>query len=442
MAKNKQRNQLAVAGVIIAIALVLVFFKTDSSLSVAYQNQCSLPSCPSGYSLQDKYCEGTNCYGECEKPVPAYCGTYGNWFLKEATEQWDGDTDRGDYYESPKLSMGYDKCYIAKSSARFIPTDMGSAGSYNLYVSGTGYSDSKCMTGSNTLTTGLQEKTYGHSPGTSTWTSASVTDYGYNSCGGGDPWTNAEGLITISLTYKEAEWIDDEVITQNVDCSFECNTDSDCGSTGYVGSKSCSGGNVVQNYESNTCQSYQCDSSQENQIVEFCDYGCESGSCIQKELVNYYRLNDNQCSLIQIYPSDATGSDYTTLADCQSHIQEQDILVYRLDNSCNSAYIKVSQRTDNDYDTKALCLSQMNQKVKYYRLQDNDCSEITIYPSEKTQNDYPTLAECETAIEGEPPIFENLLELILGGIVVLLLIIFLIVWLVKRKPNRTYRRRR
>jgi len=434
--KKKQKKNIIVGTLILIGILTVLNFSGDTIFSVAYQNQCSLPSCPSGYSLNNKYCEGKICYGVCEKPLPAYCGTYGNWFLKEVTEQWDGDGDRGDEYQSPKLSMLSNKCYIAKSSARFIPSDMGSAGSYNLYVAGTGYTDSKCITGSNTLTIGLQEKTYGHSPGTNTWTSAIVNDYGYNNCDGGAPWlSNAKGLITISLKYKEADWIDDEVLTQNVQCSFECNSDSDCGSTGYTGSKSCSGGNVVQNYESNTCSNYKCDSSQEEKIIEFCDYGCKSGSCIQKELVNYYRLNNNQCSLVQIYPSDATGSDYNTLVDCESHIQEQDVLVYRLDDSCNSAYIKVSQRiTGNDYDTRALCVAQMNQKVKYYRLEDNQCTEIIIYPSERNTNtDYATLAECEEAIDGDPPVVENWLELILGGIVVLLLIIFLIVWLVKRK---------
>jgi len=433
--KKKQKQKILIGSLILISILALFYFQTDKPLSVAYNYQCTLPSCPSGYNLINKYCEDKNCYGVCEKPVPAYCGYYGSWRLKEVTEQWEGDRDRGDYYLSPKLYMSSDKCYIAKAEARFIPTDMGSAGSYNLNVAGAGYSGTKCITGQNTLTLGLQEKTYGHSPGTNTWTSAKVEDYGHANCGGGSPWLESmKGLLTISLKFKEADWIDDEVITKKVDCSFECSGDSDCGSTGYVGSKSCSGGNVVQNYESNICQSYMCSSTQEEKIVNFCDYGCEGGACIEKKLVNFYKLQNNKCSLVQIYESDAGENDYSTLSECESHIQEKDILVYRLDDNCNSAYIKVSQKIDgNDYDTRALCMAQQSQKQTYYRLENNECIKIMIYPSEKTETDYSTLALCELEIDGGGGgTFENLTELILGGIVILILIIFLIVWLMKR----------
>jgi len=445
--KKKQKQQILVGVLILIGVIALFYFQTDSTLSVAYVGQCSLPNCPSGYSLQDKYCEGTTCYGICEKPLPAYCGDYGNWYLKENTVEWDGSSNRGDWYTSPQVQMSRDKCWILKPEARFIPTDMGSAGSFNLEVGGVGRSGDMCTTGKHTTTLGLQERIYGYDPSTVAGGAvAKVIDYSTVGCGGGDPSTNMKGIITTTIRYRFADWIDDEVTTQEVSCSFECSSDSDCGSTGYVGSKTCSGGNVVQNYETNNCQSYQCSSSTEEKIVEFCDYGCEAGVCIQQNLVNYYRLSNNQCSLVQIYQSDAGGNDYLTLSDCESHIQEQDILVYRLDDNCNSAYIKISQRTNNDYDTRELCMAQQSQKQTYYRLSNNECTEVIIYPSDKQSNDYLTLSECEVAIEngngGDEPVVENLTELIFGGIVVFLLIIFIVVWLVKRTPQKVRKFRR
>jgi len=441
--KQKQNKVWIVSFVLIGI-LSLLYFQIDVPLSVAYDYQCSLPQCPSGYTLHDKYCEDKTCYGVCEKPVPAYCDSYGSWRMKEVTENWDGSTDRGDYYESPKLYMSSDKCYTAKAEARFIPNDMGTADSFKLYVAGAWQTGSQCSNGY-TTTLSLPEKDYGHSSTTSTWTSAQVIDYGDTFCSGGDPWTNMKGLITMTIKYREADWIDDEVITDKVSCSFECSRDSDCGDDGYTGSKFCSGGDVVQNYKTYDCSNYECSSSQEEQIVTFCDYGCENSQCIQKDLVNYYRLQNNVCDSIQIYEEDKTYNDYLTLSECQSHILEDSVTVYRLEDNCNSIYIKVSQRTNNDYDTRALCMEHMNQKVEYYRLTDNQCDTIMIYPNEKMSYDYLTLQECNDAKNGDDPDPvdpENYwVELILGGITLLLLIVLVVVMLVRKKPRGRYNSR-
>lgn len=437
MANKKQKNQIVVAGIVIAIVLVLIFFRTDSPLSVAYQGQCSLPSCPSGYSIQEKSCSGKSCFGVCEKQVPAYCGSYGSTKSLGKNIIFDR-TDNGDSFSASQIYQSSNLCYKfrATGSLRITNDDPGgflnrNSESHKLSYGGIGISESVCST-SSSFSDESDWKTIGRGrSGSSAGAWGRYTAYKDENCG--SVAYGSEGSLFFQLQYQEAPWIDDEVITTTVDCSFECSSNSDCGSTGFTGSKRCSGGNVVQDYESNSCSSFKCISSDEEKIVDFCDFGCELGSCIQRNLVDYYRLSNNQCNLIQIYESDKTFNDYSSLSECQSKIQEQDILVYRLDDNCNSAYIKVSQRTANDYDSRAECMSQVNQKVKYYRLEDNKCSEIIIYPSDKTSEDYNTLVECKNKIDDDPPIVENLIELIFGGITILLLIIVLIVWLIRRK---------
>jgi len=65
-------------------------------------------------------------------------------------------------------------------------------------------------------------------------------------------------------------------------CGVECLSESDCGNDGYVGSKFCSGDNVVQNYRDYSCFDYRCEYSETTKILEQCDYMCSEGVCIVK----------------------------------------------------------------------------------------------------------------------------------------------------------------
>lgn len=86
----------------------------------------------------------------------------------------------------------------------------------------------------------------------------------------------------------------------------------------------------------------------------------KQGYEVPEEPKTYYRLTNNQCNLISLFPSEVTENDYNTLKDCQSKIEY---------------------------------------KTTYYRFSDNNCLEVSIYLSQKTNLDYELLGDCEVNIE-------------------------------------------
>jgi hypothetical protein len=67
--------------------------------------------------------------------------------------------------------------------------------------------------------------------------------------------------------------------------TIACSSNSDCGTNGYIGSTSCSGSVIVQDYKTYTCSqpgtvSSQCLSSTEPREGEDCANGCSGGACL------------------------------------------------------------------------------------------------------------------------------------------------------------------
>lgn len=64
--------------------------------------------------------------------------------------------------------------------------------------------------------------------------------------------------------------------------SYQCYSDTECGTSRYVGQPYCSGGNVYQQYETIGCShsSFTCTTSTSEKPLESCTSGCESGNCI------------------------------------------------------------------------------------------------------------------------------------------------------------------
>ena len=121
---NKMKILFGVIGLVFLLLVMTGFENPFKPLSIAYENQCSLPSCPFGYTLQNRYCQGEICYGVCEKPVPAYCGSYGNWYLKEvrfttfknlySRSDWRFLKDLATYVEYLCINAGGDKLIMDK----------------------------------------------------------------------------------------------------------------------------------------------------------------------------------------------------------------------------------------------------------------------------------------------------------------------------------------
>jgi len=324
---KKTDKKLKILFGVIGIALLLFLISGGqnpfSPLSVAYQNQCDLPNCPSGYSMQDKYCEEKICYGVCEKPVEPYCGSWSGLKVRTGTSKWYGNWGNDNWFAS-QYTLSSNKCYKVKPQARVIPSNMGTATALSIEVEGDGQTGSACSYGG-TETIYFPEKVYDSPRGKTIITRVKVTALD-NMCSShlASPvqLSGAEALITPEIYFNEAEWIDDEVDTQNVQCSFGCSSDSECGTSGYIGNKYCSGNNVVQKYLENTCLSYECASNENEQIIESCSNGCSNGQCIaqQPQLITVYRFQNNQCDVLQISPTNKLLNDYDTIEGCFANI--------------------------------------------------------------------------------------------------------------------------
>jgi len=119
---------------------------------------------------------------------------------------------------------------------------------------------------------------------------------------------------------------------------------------------------------------------------------CSGGFVVglKNAMQNYYRLQNNACTLIQLTSSQATSNDYLTMTECQSHIT-------------------IGSRT-------------------YFRFQNNACTSIQLTPSQKTNNDYPTLQECqENVIQGTSSGILIPMLIITGSILFVFLLIFIYV---------------
>ena len=93
-----------------------------------------------------------------------------------------------------------------------------------------------------------------------------------------------------------------------------CLINSECGTNGYINQPSCSNGNVVQDYQTFTCNnpgttSSSCSSNSSPQVKQTCQYGCSNGACLPQpvqcttnadcnSLDNY---SDDYCSSGDVY---------------------------------------------------------------------------------------------------------------------------------------------
>ena len=82
--KKNKTNFFKIFGTILLIlflSITLFFVFGTKQATFTYSNQCSLSSCPSGYSEVETYCKDTTnkCYKVCEKEIDGYCGSYGSF---------------------------------------------------------------------------------------------------------------------------------------------------------------------------------------------------------------------------------------------------------------------------------------------------------------------------------------------------------------------------
>jgi len=294
MKKNKT-NFFKIFGTILLILFLLIilyFVFGTQQATFTYSNQCSLSSCPSGYSEVETYCKDTTnkCYKVCEKEIDGYCGSYGSFNTAGSIKT--GNYNSGTLYSTNSYSTNNDYCYKFYSVYSYSVLDKGSASSFNpyTYVYSSSYSNDKCSTSTSSSVT---SDTYviGRGTGNSIQGVGRVTEYGGSTCSGGSPLFKSSGTYSLALYVSKANWNDESTDTKTITCEYECNENSDCGTNEYIGNKYCKDGNVFQKYRTYTCNNFNCDYSDNEQLISTCSAGCLNGVCLQTEC----SIGDEKC---------------------------------------------------------------------------------------------------------------------------------------------------
>jgi len=177
-----------------------------------------------------------------------------------------------------------------------------------------------------------------------------------------------------------------------------CNSNSDCGSNGYVDGLFCQGNNVYQNYTSYTCnnagtaQSY-CSNNTESQLKQTCgsNQTCNSGICQQNpsDLVASCYSTPNPVNVGQqiSFVSNATGGNgsytYSWTGACMGSSQVCSTLFN--DSGNRQATITV---TSDGHQTSAVCEAGINQNCSHHAYQRCVGNNLQWYDSCGNQEDY------------------------------------------------------
>ena len=307
---------------ILGIILFKLVLPTLAVSTTSFNNQCSLPLCPSGYSQSSLQCIGLTCYRGCEK-VEKECGSYSTQIPKTSTINV-VSSDKNVWKISPSLSLATNKCYQYQILTTFSVTDrspnffQSTSDSHEIYLKdnlGKVSQKVKCSS-SNTIVLQSNWINIGKGTGQSVQGHGKYVPYAQSVCNAGQDTKGSEGELQVSIAYKSAQIID-KVYSESTQCSFECAKNSDCGSSKEIGGKYCSGNKVMQDYSYPICKRYVCSFETDSSEVETClsSQICINGNCEDEENDEGtpspgYIIKNNNC----VYTS--SGSVFETLEEC------------------------------------------------------------------------------------------------------------------------------
>ena len=280
-ASKKNQNYALIATAIILIALLAFTHSPLQQTTVSFNNQCSVPSCPSGYNEVSLDCSSSlnKCTRVCEKTtVTGKCGTFSAG--KELSTTGFIPAKPAKIYSTPPFYEKSDKCYIFFSSTSYGGTAFGTADSMKVTATNTFNSKTQCSNSFSGMAQTATHQIRGQT-GRSRTASGRGAYFGGKDCSGGAPLiepTNQK--IKVTLWGAEAPYIEtSKTDTVKKTCTYECDQSSDCGTDGVSGEKFCVSNNVVQKYKTFSCSSNACSNAKANSIVESCQYGCNNGAC-------------------------------------------------------------------------------------------------------------------------------------------------------------------
>lgn len=254
------------------------FFSRGTFATIPYTSQCSLPTCDSGYTDGGTSCDDTTrkCTRICT--MAAHCGTYGSEGSLGNSYIIPGSVGRNIWANSPSVTLYDNMCYKTHAQVTMDVSSKGTAGSYTL----------RAKDGSNDLYTckltdyQLNQQVTptlerGRGDGSSVYVQGLFYDYGGTGCSGIEPLIKLQGALTVEIKWQQAYWI--AASNSNKECTYSCLYNSECGTDGWTGTPTCSGGNVYQPYTTYLCSNYVCSSTSPLTLKQVCTSGCLNGVC-------------------------------------------------------------------------------------------------------------------------------------------------------------------
>lgn len=302
---------------IISIGFFIVFGIPQST--VTFNNQCQLSSCPSGYTDEGTICIDLTCTKVCGKEIMG-CGSYSDKTPITKTEIVNKD-DKGRTIFTSSVTESSNLCYKFATATRFSITNRDPGGVlyaesryhevYSWEQSGLVGVNPMCSASSTiTAETGFSSGKKGD--GSSRRANGQYIGYSTNGCiAGGDSY-GTEGELQVSLIYRTAPWKVISKDLQEVSCSYQCQTNSDCG-VSETSEPYCDGTNIVKDVSSPRCQNFQCSTSDNTEIVEICNLGCSGSVCSFDDTGFFENLID-----------DLTGTETDTGTETESNVDLND----------------------------------------------------------------------------------------------------------------------
>lgn len=253
-------------------------FSRGTFATIPYTSQCSLPACDSGYTDGGTSCDDVTrkCTRICS--IAAHCGTYGSEGSLGNSYIIPGSGSSNVWVNSPSVPLYDNMCYKTHAQVTMDVSSKGTAGSYTL----------RAKDGSNDLYTCKltdyqmsQQVTptleRGRGDGSSVYVQGKFYDYGGTGCSGNAPLIKLQGTLTVEIKWQQAPWI--AASNSNKECTYSCTDSIQCGTNGWTGATTCSGGNVYQPYTTYLCSNYVCSSSSPSTLKQTCPNGCLNGVC-------------------------------------------------------------------------------------------------------------------------------------------------------------------
>lgn len=316
--KTKQKIIIGstITGIILILGLMIFVALRFGSQQSVFQNQCSLPSCPAGYSLDSSSCStsGNTCTGVCKKPLPETCSASYSVSSISPDSIIFSNANSGVGQATISSTSGTDtnKCYEYSGHMDYFVQNWGTIGASSGTIFFSSQTDNIAKGSKNSGSAVLSTQSYGR--GTSNTISAS---YKVTLSGGTGNVNSAVGQVF--LVIRESSVVPGGFDTQNVQCSYQCDQASECDPDADIGSPTCSGNDVVQQYNHNSCSSFTCQPSTLSRVVTTCPNGCSNGACLAC-------TQDNQCS------GGSTGNNY-----CSSGNLVRDVVLPKcISSSCTT----------------------------------------------------------------------------------------------------------